>query len=171
MADHRSRTAHTAPAPGWNAAVRRGLCATLMLLALLLVSGGAVAEKEPTLSIDDSGASAGHLQLSWQWVGDGDQPVYDIEMDRRENFASPERVYRGEDGSTVLSGLADDTYYFRARVWLRGEPVTDWSEPVPVTVEHHPLEQALGLFALGAVVFAATVALIITGRQRTQEGA
>jgi hypothetical protein len=88
-------------------------------------------------------------------------------MDRYDSFGNPRRVYRGPDRATVLSGLPDGTYYFRARIWQRGEPVTAWSEPVRAEVEHHSLARALGLFALGGVVFAATVALILLGRGQT----
>ncbi|MFO8156191.1 MAG: hypothetical protein ACQERR_07625 [Pseudomonadota bacterium] len=166
MLDHRSRFSPRLPAPGW-VAVSRALFVAAVLLLAPLWTGPLAAEHEPVLEVDDGGASAGHLRLEWHWVGDGEEPVYDIEMDRRESFGNPRRIHRGPDSATVLSGLSNGTYFFRARVWLRGEPVTAWSEPVRAEIEHHSLARALGLFALGGVVFAATVALIFLGHRQT----
>lgn len=149
------------------------MCLVAMLAGLLTLPGGAALAQDrvPRITIHDGGASAGYLRLEWRWEGEGEgvQPVYDIEMARRESFGNPRRVYRGPDEATFLSGLADGTYYFRGRVWLRGEPVTAWSGPVRAEIEHHPVGRALGLFALGGGVFAATVALILFGRRRVRK--
>lgn len=142
-----------------------------VLLALLLfATTAAMASEGPRLEIDEGGTRAGHFTVSWDWIGGGEAlPVFDIEMDRGESFSNPSRIYRGRDGARVMSGMSDGTYYFRGRVWLQGEPVTAWSEPVRVEVAHHSLGRALTLFLLGALVFGATVAVIVIGQRRTRE--
>jgi hypothetical protein len=44
--------------------------------------------------------------------------------------------------------------------------VYPWSEPVTVTVAHHPLSRAVAFFTVGALVFLATLGLIVRGARR-----
>lgn len=72
-------------------------------------------------------------------------------------------IYTGPDRATLISGQADGSRVYRAGALGADGRVTAWSEPVTVKVAHHPLGRALGFFALGAVVFVATLLLIIRG--------
>lgn len=72
-------------------------------------------------------------------------------------------IYRGPDRATVLSGMSDGARIYRAgEIGADGE-ILAWSEPVTVEVAHHRLSRALGFFAVGAVVFFSTLALIVHG--------
>jgi hypothetical protein len=104
-------------------------------------------------------ATAGFFQLTW----DSNGPV-ELQESQDPDFAGAEVVYTGADTARVMSGKADGNWYYRARA-AAGHG-TDWSEPVKVTVRHHPLARALAFFAVGATVFAATLVLILGGSRR-----
>ena len=42
----------------------------------------------------------------------------------------------------------------------------EWSEPIELTVQHHSLQLAFSLFAIGLFVFAATVFVVINGSMK-----
>jgi len=75
-------------------------------------------------------------------------------------------IYKGPDRATVISGQADGTRVYRVREVGEGR-VYPWSEPVTVTVAHHPLSRAVAFFTVGALVFLATLGLIVRGARRS----
>ena len=83
-----------------------------------------------------------------------------LEEARSADFAGARVIYEGADNARVMSGKADGEWYYRARPAAAGSA---YGDTVTVTVQHHPLGRAFGFFALGAVVFLATLALIVTG--------
>jgi len=112
-------------------------------------------EAAPELSTD------GVVVLSWQPAG---QPVV-LERASRADFTDAQVLYRGTDGASLRSGLPDGSYHYRVA------PLTDgvagaWSGPVTVRVAHHRPQRAWALFALGALVFVATLGLILSGIRR-----
>ncbi|MEX2496835.1 MAG: hypothetical protein WD448_12140 [Woeseia sp.] len=126
-------------------------------MALILDPGGARAEPVQLRS-DTEVATAGYFQLRWA----ADSPV-ELQEDQTPDFTSPRTLYSGSDKARILSGKSDGDWYYRAR------PATSrgaWSDTVGVTVRHHSLERAVGFFALGAVVFLATLILIVSGARR-----
>jgi hypothetical protein len=110
-------------------------------------------------------SDTGSYRLSWSSGGDLEVT---LEEATRADFTDARTLYRGVDGATVVSGRFDGVYHYRAR---RGGGA--WSAPVTVTVAHHSLAEALAYLAVGAVVFVATVALIVGGhrRHRREHGA
>jgi hypothetical protein len=122
------------------------------------------AQAAPALETDSDVATAGFYQLSWQA---GEAPVaFELQEATRPDFTDARVFYRGPDLATVLSGKPDGDYYYRIRS-LDGAP-SPWSEPVHVEVKHHALSRALTFLALGAIVFIATVVLILRGEARTR---
>lgn len=107
------------------------------------------------LRADTAVATAGYFQLRWN----AEREVV-VEEDTRGDFASPRVVYRGADNARVLSGKPDGEWYYRAR---SADSNGAYGEVVRVTVQHHPLRRALAFFAIGAVVFLATLAAIVQG--------
>lgn len=92
--------------------------------------------------------------------------MVDIESSRDKLFSNPVNLYQGGDEATVLTGLSDGAYYFRGRYLDQNGVSSPWSEPVSLSVEHHSLVKALSFFSIGAVVFVATLLLIILGAKR-----
>jgi hypothetical protein len=84
-------------------------------------------------------------------------PSFRLERATSADFGDAAPVYEGAQTASVLSGLADGTYWFR----VRQEDRETYSAPVMFQVRHHRLDVALGLFAAGAVVFALTAGLIL----------
>jgi len=78
---------------------------------------------------------------------------------------NPGIIYQGPDRATLISGQPDGTRIYRVREIGAAGP-SAWSEPVSVTVAHHPLSRALTFFGIGAVVFLATLTLIVRGARR-----
>lgn len=124
---------------------------TVTLFLWAVASQAQAVEIRPNTDV----ATAGYYQLLWS----SEEPIV-VEEARSRDFADPQVIYRGADNATVLSGKRDGDWYYRART---AEPGSEFGAPVRVTVRHHPLGRAFGFFALGAVVFLATLSLIVTG--------
>ena len=132
-----------------------------------LAAAGAALAAGPSLTSTTELARAGNYQLRW---GHESPMVHAYRLERADNplFSNSVLVYEGADRATVISGRSDGVMHYRVRAQFSDGSVTDWSEPTSVTVQHHPLTQALLLFALGALVFVATIVLIITGNRTHQ---
>ncbi len=124
-----------------------------MLLLSAPTAGAAV-----VLGSDTQVATAGYYQLHWT----ADTPQVTIEF-RTPGSQRAHILYTGPDRATVISGQTDGTRIYRAGEVGPGGNIIAWSKPVTVTVAHHPLSRALAFFAVGALVFLATVALIARG--------
>lgn len=136
-----------------NRGLLRRLAATTP--AALFLWAAASQAQAVELRPDTDVATAGYYQLLWT----SEEPIV-LEEARTPDFADPEVIYRGTDNATVLSGKQDGDWYYRART---AGPGGEFGEPARVTVQHHPLGRAFGFFALGAVVFLATLSLIVSG--------
>lgn len=128
----------------------------LLLLGGVLLAAAPVATAVPPLQTDTRVATAGYFRLSWPGEGAAD---YVLQQGRSADFRDGITIYSGPDEATVLSGLADGDYYYR----LRERDGRHWSDTVSVEVRHHPLSRALGFFTLGAVMFLATLGVLIRG--------
>jgi hypothetical protein len=109
--------------------------------------------------------SEGYFNLKVEGLGDEQRFV--VEMAHNETFSNVERQFEplGAFRQLSLSGFDDGTYYFRAR---SGE---QYSNVIAVTVSHYPLWQALLLFSLGLILFAALVFTVVYFyRRSSQEG-
>ncbi len=138
-----------------------GLLCRVALVWLLLAAPAAGAK--PVLATDTPLATAGYYQLHWT----ADTPQVTIEVRSRDSQRA-HTLYTGPDRATVISGQANGTRIYRAGEIGPGGNIIAWSEPVTVTVAHHPLSRALAFFAVGAVVFLATVVLIARGARGQQ---
>ena len=144
----------------------RGRILTAVGLALSL-SGGlplALANEAPRLASDSAVSTAGFFQLTWSGP---EAAEYELVEAGSADFAPATVRYRGPDLATVVSGKPDGDYHYRIRAWVDGTP-SAWSEDVQVSVQHHPLARALTVLALGALVFAAILVVILRGEARTR---
>lgn len=131
--------------------------AALLLIALLaLPAGGVLAQ--PVLQTDTTLATAGYFRLTWP----GASGEFELQQAGTDDFQDARLIYQGPDTASVVSGLPDGDYFYRVR--QRGE--TRWSETLHIEVRHHPLNRAFGFFLLGAVMFAATLGILLHGVTR-----
>lgn len=122
----------------------------------------AMAQAAPALESDTGLATAGFYQLRWSGGDDGE---YELQESRRADFSTSVTLYQGGDRATTLTGRPDGDYHYRLRSLGRNGP-GPWSDPVRVEVRHHPLSRALLFFAMGALVFLATLGAILVGNRR-----
>ena len=139
---------------------------TLLMGLLLLMGLTAIAPAQtllpvPRLSSDTDIATAGFYRLSWKT-----DKITQVEVQEADNpaFNDASLQYQGPDDASVISGKANGTWYYRARV-LRDQQSGPWSDVVKVTVAHHPLSRAFMFFGLGVVVFVATLLMVIRGAE------
>lgn len=126
-----------------------------MFSALLPILAGA--QEEPRLESDTDVATAGYFQLRWSSAS---TRTIELEESATPDFTAPRAVYAGSDKARVMSGKPDGDWYYRAAP--TGSDGA-YSNIVKVTVRHHSIGRAIGYFTLGAVVFLATLLLIIRG--------
>ncbi|MEJ2621725.1 MAG: fibronectin type III domain-containing protein [Candidatus Thiodiazotropha sp.] len=134
-----------------------------ILLCLFLCHIAVAAADSPTLSLAPAQSTDGKTTLSWD-LPEG--ASVEVESSLDNNFVKPTPLYQGSDRSTVLTGLSDGSYHFRARFVRQNGAISPWGASVNLLVEHHSLTKAMVFFAIGAVVFAATLLLIILGARR-----
>lgn len=117
----------------------------------------------PNPALSDSG----YTKLVWSYSNHSvisEHIEFELQQSSSSDFQHPVVKYKGQDTATYISGLPTGTYFFRIRVNHHQEQRSgEWSETLPLTVQHHSLSLAFGLMAVGAVVFASTTALIVRG--------
>jgi hypothetical protein len=135
----------------------------LFLVCVLIgpVVSGAV--EAPELSVNPMQSSDGKATISWSQP---DGASIEIQKSRDKAFAVQTNLYRGQDNATVVTGLSNGEYHYRGRLVYPDGQSSSWSDPVRLSVEHHSLTRALSFFALGALVFIATLLLIFVGARR-----
>jgi len=124
---------------------------------LMLSPGSAPAQ---ALQADTDVATAGFFQL--RWTADG--PV-ELQESRSSDFSMARTIYTGADTARIISGKPDGDWFYRLRP-AGAATGAQWTETLRVRVSHHSLGRALAFFAVGAAVFAATLALIIKGSRQ-----
>jgi len=117
-------------------------------------------------------SNAGHVKLIWM-VNDGQSPddhiYFELQRATDPKFETAKTLYKGPDLASFLSGMPDGKFYFRVRSLTEGEDqVSDWSETLVINVEHQSLQLAFNLFGIGAVVFLATVAVVVIGNRKAE---
>jgi len=111
----------------------------------------------PKLESDTSVSTAGYYQLHWVNGKSGD---FVLQESASPNFSNVRTLYQGPDTATLISGRRNGSYYYRVE---NTSSTGDWSNAVEVKVAHHPLSRALMFFSLGALVFIATLTIVIRG--------
>lgn len=126
----------------------------------------------PEISSNTEVATGGYYRVSWKLPTQTGSavPQFELQESSEQTFSGARRLYQGPDLARVISGQRDGTRYYRVRASVDGRN-TPWSAPVSVAVAHHPLSRALSFFAAGAVVFGATVTVIIKGARKAQRDA
>jgi len=113
----------------------------------------------PQLDSDTTLSTAGYFRLTWRDVPGAE---YELQQAQSDNFNDARTLYHGRDQASVISGLANGHYYYRIGNTATGQ----WSEPLEIEVKHHTLTRAFGFFTLGAVMFLATLGVLISGTRR-----
>jgi hypothetical protein len=130
------------------------MCMCAWMQAALAQPTKAVGD-EIALQSDTAVATAGYFQLTWNAEG----PVRLVESNTPD-FRNAVTLYTGSDSGRTISGRGDGDLYYRIESAATGAVL---GEPLRVTVTHHPLSRALTFFGIGAVVFVATLTLIVVG--------
>jgi hypothetical protein len=133
-------------------AANRFLAAACLLACSCLVPRqGVVAALEPR----ELESNEGYYQLRWE----AEEPVRLVESSSAD-FADAKILYSGTDTGHVVSGKPDGTWYYRLE---SADGARILGEPATIAVRHHSLARAFSFFALGAIVFLASLGLILFG--------
>jgi len=129
------------------------------LLANLALSQPAYCNAETSLTASAETSTDGKFVLSWQLPDS-----VSAELQQRDEISRDyQTVYSGTDTASVITGLTDGDYAYRIRTVTAKGDYSNWTAPISVAVRHHPLSRAFGFFAVGAIVFLATIVLIVLG--------
>jgi len=115
-------------------------------------------------------SSAGYFRLSWKQDTENDTAIFNFELQEADNpaFTQVKTLYSGPDTASLVSGRRNGIYYYRVG-YLRDHTDPIWSNTQIVEVTHHPLSRAFMFFALGAIVFIATLTMVILGNKAHQQ--
>jgi len=139
----------------------RGFCFVYILTASSLAWSA-----YPQLASDTDVATAGYYRLDWNAESAAD---FVLEESQQVSFETARVLYEGPDTARIISGRKDGDYYYRVRDVNNQDEQSAWSDVVHVKVQHHPLSRALLFFAIGAIVFVATLSAIIIGNRNTSQ--
>lgn len=162
LKENKNYTFHLIVVIGWLTFVS-GLCGTLY--AQPVGENPVPAFTHPLQITTDSG----HTRLEWSSPNSQleDSTIeFELQKSGSSSFQSPLTIYRGPDTASFVSGLPNGIHYYRVRSVDTNQNTSTWSEPVEITVQHHSLQLAFTLFAVGLVVFAATVFVIVKGSKQ-----
>lgn len=106
--------------------------------------------------------------LTLAWTPAPAPAAFELQQGASAEFKEPSVRYRGRDQASFVSGLAENSYFFRVRVIAENGTLGPWSKPLQVTVKYQPLSRAFFLFSVGAVVSLATIALVVVGDRQTR---
>jgi len=136
------------------------LALVLILFAFLPATGIAA----PELSSNSTLSTAGYFTLHWSAAPTEVNENLEFELQQANNpdFDNAVTRYQGSDKASIISGLANQTYYYRVRLGNQD----DWSSTLAVEVKHHSLARAFGFFGLGIVMFLMTVTVLLKGARQ-----
>jgi len=146
-----------------------GSLSLLLLFIVLAFLAGItprISTAAPVLESDTKLSSAGYFRLSWKDPSDesAESTNYELQEANDPAFSHASILYSGPDTASLISGRRNGTYYYRVgSVDGQSDPV--WSNSQIVEVSHHPLSRAFMFFALGALVFIATLTMVILGNK------
>jgi hypothetical protein len=152
-------------------------CAWIVLAVAASAPVSAVAAPAPgapAIAVEPAVSTSGYFRVSWALndAGGGqpgrngetpDDVRFELEETRGVHSSDATLLYDGRDLATVITGRGNGTYRYRVRALVASAGASPWSERVAVQVRHHSRSRALGFFAAGAVVFVATVGLVVVG--------
>jgi hypothetical protein len=124
----------------------------------------------PVFDLPDSNySSSGSIKISWHLpdsILSDTNYNFELQQSTVANFDSSIIRYSGPDLASYISGLKNNTYHYRVRFVSKND-TSVWSQPIVVSVEHHSLQLAFTLFGLGAIVFIATVFVVVRGARKS----
>lgn len=113
--------------------------------------------------------NAAHLTLNWEPLEEIAGLAFELQQADFPEFGEPRVRYEGPDRASFLAGLPEGKHFFRVRaIDPESELAGAWSEPLLVIVEYQSLTFAFALFGIGAVVFLATLILVVAGSVRAR---
>lgn len=134
--------------------------------AFLLLSFIAVADAQIAIKSSSAISNDGSFTLSWQLPANTE-----IELQQSNQALNGfKTIYTGADLATVITGLTDGNYFYRARIVGSQGYVSNWSPTLTIKVQHHAIGRAFAFFLLGAVVFVGLLVLILLGGKITKQG-
>lgn len=95
--------------------------------------------------------------------------VWELQQATMPDFADAVTRYSGPDHGSVITGLAEGTYYFRVREMGGGGGSGAWSMPLEVRVEFFSTPLVVTMLFVGFAVVAVTVGAILHGHFRREE--
>jgi len=131
------------------------------LLCAVALGCGLRLDASLELTVNSSLATEGYFTLSWS---DSDEPIRLYESTDRD-FRNRELIYQGKDTARTVTGKPDGVYFYRLSS-NQDESTAKWSEIVEVEVKHHSLAHAMAYFAVGAIVFLASLGTIVVSARR-----
>lgn len=132
------------------------------LLAVLILPSVSASVEQIQLFANTVLSNHGVFTLNWQAQTDS---AFEVQQSAN-NGQTFTTIYTGKDRATVITGLHDGEYLYRASI-RQLKSISLWSESIAVNVVQHLLPTAFTFFAVGAFVFVATLRLIICGSVRT----
>jgi hypothetical protein len=139
----------------------------LLFFLVLMMPSVLLAAENINLHSSTSQSSDGSFNLSWT-LPENKQIQLQHSLPNQSDYTT---IYQGSDSASVITGLSDGQYRYRAR-WVNAEKdFSDWTDPLTVTVKHHSLFKAFGFFLVGAVVFLGILMLIVFASRSGRSGA
>lgn len=103
-------------------------------------------QRDANLSSSAAISTAGYFRLGWSSASQDEAAIhYELQQARNQQFTRAVTIYEGPDRASVVSGLADQVYFF---VYAR-KAARNGVLPVRVEVKHHSLTRAFGFFDSG----------------------
>jgi len=134
----------------------------LLLLLPLIASADGQVEIKSSTSISNDGS----FTLSWEIPRNSRIELQ--QAAQQQNIFNT--IFTGADSATVITGLPDGEYLYRARLTDASGNLSDWSPTSVITVQHHSISRALSFFLVGAIVFVTTLLLILLGGKASKQG-
>ena len=138
----------------------------IIIFVYLLIFSAAAWSAVPTLESDTEVSTAGYFRLQWGTNGTAE---YVLEESQQPLFTPSRVLYQGPDTARIISGRGNGDYYYRVRDVDTHNGENVWSEVLHVQVKHHPLSRAFLFFSIGAIVFVATLIVIIIGNRQASK--
>lgn len=137
----------------------------LFILSLLLLSSIASAYESIEIESSTTISNNGSFTLSWE---KSDHSQIELQQAAKQQNAFY-TIYTGSDSATVITGLPDGDYLYRARLTDAQGNLSRWSSISAIKVQHHSINKALSFFYVGAIVFTGTLILIVLGERRADK--
>jgi len=118
-----------------------------------------MAAQAPQFEESEMSSAEGYAMIRW------DHPDESVDAQFQLVVLGPDSLrmtYETPEQSTFLSGLSNGDYELRVRHRSdSSDEWEQWSQPMTLEVEHHPLGLAFALFVAGGIMFLSIVIFLI----------